>query len=226
MSTGSRRWVKVWHEVLSDPDFQDMTLPQQARWYNLLVFTSANGEKGSVIIDPHSRTIKNLLQCNDNDNVCDILRNIKNIILTLYDNAQIGVTFSSWSKYQVDTTSYERVQRYRKAHSCNALKNKNKNKIKIKNKTKNKEEETPFVSNDKIVFDSSIFKFKNLNGKKDLFKEKFPAVDVEAEILRAEAWLMSNPKNTKSNYERFLSNWFGRVQDKARPGDVKRSWEE
>ena len=36
-----------------------------------------------------------------------------------------------------------------------------------------------------------------------------------AEIKAMEAWLLANPNNTKSNYERFITNWLKRAQDKA-----------
>ncbi len=65
------------------------------------------------------------------------------------------------------------------------------------------------------MFDRSTFKFANLNGKREIFQEKYPAVDIEAELRKAEAWLMANPQNVKSNYERFLNNWFARAQDRA-----------
>lgn len=67
----------------------------------------------------------------------------------------------------------------------------------------------------KINFDVSSSKFSNLNGKLEVFKEKFPAVNVPAEILKMEAWLMSNPSNRKSNYEKFITNWLMRAQDRA-----------
>ncbi len=47
--------------------------------------------------------------------------------------------------------------------------------------------------------------------------EAYPAVDVRQEIAKAAAWLMSNPKNRKSDYPRFLNNWLSRAQDSARP---------
>jgi hypothetical protein len=43
----------------------------------------------------------------------------------------------------------------------------------------------------------------------------FPAVDVQSELAKAAAWLLANPKNQKSNYARFLTNWLTRAQDRA-----------
>lgn len=43
----------------------------------------------------------------------------------------------------------------------------------------------------------------------------YPAVDVQAELAAAAAWLIANPSNQKSNYARFLTNWLKRSQDRA-----------
>ena len=49
----------------------------------------------------------------------------------------------------------------------------------------------------------------------DLWKENFPAVDVETELKSASAWLDGNRKNRKSDVKRFLVNWLKRQQDRA-----------
>lgn len=43
----------------------------------------------------------------------------------------------------------------------------------------------------------------------------YPAVDVASELAKAAVWLTANPKNQKSNYARFLSNWLSKAQDRA-----------
>lgn len=45
----------------------------------------------------------------------------------------------------------------------------------------------------------------------------YPAVDVDRELTAAATWLIANPKNVKSNYARFLTNWLSRAQDRAKP---------
>lgn len=47
------------------------------------------------------------------------------------------------------------------------------------------------------------------------WREAYPAIVIEEEISRAGEWLYANPKNRKKNYRRFLTNWFGRSQDRA-----------
>jgi hypothetical protein len=47
------------------------------------------------------------------------------------------------------------------------------------------------------------------------WKEAYPALSLDAELSKAAAWIIANPKNKKSNYARFLTNWLSRAQDKA-----------
>lgn len=67
----------------------------------------------------------------------------------------------------------------------------------------------------KIGFDFSTGKFTNVNGQYDIWCEAYPAVDVMGELKRMAAWLISNPKNKKSDYPRFINTWLSKAQDKA-----------
>lgn len=68
----------------------------------------------------------------------------------------------------------------------------------------------------KVVFNFDTHLFENITDK-DLkeWQEAYPAIDITLEIKKAQQWLVSNPKNRKSNYRRFLTNWFNRGQDSA-----------
>jgi hypothetical protein len=68
-------------------------------------------------------------------------------------------------------------------------------------------------AHDGIVFDGTGF--QNLNGYLATWESAYPAINVQAEVTKAAAWLISNPKNKKSNYARFLNNWLSSAQDKA-----------
>lgn len=69
----------------------------------------------------------------------------------------------------------------------------------------------------KIDFDG--MKFNGITDTEAVHwqSECYPAISIPDQIARAAEWLKSNPANRKSNYRRFLTNWFGRAQDKARP---------
>jgi len=60
--------------------------------------------------------------------------------------------------------------------------------------------------------------------------DAYPAVDVPREIRAAEAWLVANPKNRKSDGARFLTNWLSNAQNRAprvetRPVSGPDDWE-
>jgi hypothetical protein len=68
----------------------------------------------------------------------------------------------------------------------------------------------------KVAFDYETGKFTNISEiMVDLWQTGFPAIDAQQELNKAAAWCMSNPKNKKSNWLKFLTNWFSRAQDKA-----------
>ncbi len=50
----------------------------------------------------------------------------------------------------------------------------------------------------------------------DLWKENFPALDVEIELKSASAWLDGHDKNRKKDIKRFLTGWFLRAQERAK----------
>ena len=47
------------------------------------------------------------------------------------------------------------------------------------------------------------------------FTVAYPAVNLDAEIAKAHAWVLANPKNRKSNWGRFLKGWLQKAQDRA-----------
>lgn len=69
---------------------------------------------------------------------------------------------------------------------------------------------------DKIEFDFSKGQFLGITEDQEIaWQEAFPAVPIPPAIAQAAAWLSANPANRKSNYKRFLVNWFSRAQDRA-----------
>lgn len=77
-------------------------------------------------------------------------------------------------------------------------------------------DDPPATKKPKPYFDYDAKQFVNLDG--DLitaWADAYPAVDVRAEIAKAKVWLISNPKNRKSDIPKFLNNWLNRAQDNA-----------
>ena len=65
--------------------------------------------------------------------------------------------------------------------------------------------------NDKSFYDVPLDKIS-------LWKETYPAVDVDQELKRMIAWLDSNPtrRKTRRGIDRFINSWLSREQDKGR----------
>lgn len=74
----------------------------------------------------------------------------------------------------------------------------------------------PKVNGKHVAFDFEKGTFQGITEDDELrWQEAYPAVPIPPAISQAAAWLKANPANKKSNYERFLVNWFKRDQDKA-----------
>lgn len=72
------------------------------------------------------------------------------------------------------------------------------------------------ASNEKISFDAATGAWLGIEEtQRGLWSIAYPAIDLGQELAKAASWLVSNPKNQKSNYARFLNNWFTKAQDKA-----------
>lgn len=68
----------------------------------------------------------------------------------------------------------------------------------------------------RIAFNDKTKRFEGITEEDELrWQEAYPAVPIPPEIAKAAAWIAENPANRKSNYGRFLVNWFSRSQDKA-----------
>lgn len=66
-----------------------------------------------------------------------------------------------------------------------------------------------------IRFDPSEGSWSGITDQqRAVWAKAYPAVDLNADLARAAAWCVANPKEgRKSNYGRFLANWFRRTQD-------------
>lgn len=66
---------------------------------------------------------------------------------------------------------------------------------------------------------SSPHGWVNVEPLRTEFASAFPACNFDLQLERAAQWLKANPtKAHKSNWRKFLSNWFGRCQDRGGDG--------
>lgn len=70
-------------------------------------------------------------------------------------------------------------------------------------------------SGNKVAFDAATGNFVVPEALNSQWRQAYPAVNLDVELSKASAWLLANPKNAKSNYARFLTNWLAKAQDRA-----------
>ena len=203
----SRRWVKIWHEILTDPTFQDLSLENQARWYNLLIFISAHGDNGLLTITPPSRQLVHLLHCNGYDTLISTINCLPGMVTSHPQcNTNFSVTFTvtvkNWLKYQIDNSA-ERVRNWRQKQGVGVTVNvtpkekekeedKEKDKEKIKRKRKIKKED-PAVWIDSLKTSAA-----------------YSHINLTVELSKMDAWLSANPGRQKS--KKFVLNWLNKIQ--------------
>ena len=84
----------------------------------------------------------------------------------------------------------------------------------IKNYTKaelNGKKPEPYT--DKV---NSFFKQVDKEWKKAL-KEAYPNVEVDQELNNAKMWLLSNTKNAKADFKKFVNNWMAKAMRNVKP---------
>ncbi|MFH1218223.1 MAG: hypothetical protein V1679_00055 [Candidatus Peregrinibacteria bacterium] len=195
----NKRWFKVWNSLLTDPSFGDLPVEQIGRWTLLGALISLHGEKGKITLS--KKSLFRLLRIqNDNELVLpNVIFNTPNP-----DNGNITVIMNNWSKYQLDSTGYERLKRYRNKQNDNGVREEKIREDKEKTKIKKKEYKEYAENETKNILETD----------RKTFQVAYPGIDLDTETQKALAWLISNPANQKSNIKRFLNNWFSRTQDK------------
>ena len=67
-----------------------------------------------------------------------------------------------------------------------------------------------------INFTFETNKWENITSEDiDIWKEAYPACDINLGLKQIRSWLIANPKKKKKNYRRFITNWLSRWQEKG-----------
>jgi hypothetical protein len=138
-----------------------------------------------------------------------------NIITSKSTNKYTIYTFVNYNEYQdIDTIPNKQLTNDQQTTNKQLTTEEDIKHLSIK-------ELTPIAQTEKVPsvhavqFSFETGEFSNINGQMVIWEKAYPAVNIQAELNKAASWLIANPKNRKSNYARFLSNWLSRVQDKA-----------
>jgi len=110
-----KKWFKVWTTILLDPDHMNMTLENVGRWTRLGALMVSQGNSGTLLLSPPAKSFMVAMECNTFEAAIDALKVLPNVHIEegKCDNGKTIVIMNNWFKYQVDSTSYERVKRSR-----------------------------------------------------------------------------------------------------------------
>jgi len=143
------------------------------------------------------------------------------------------ITILNWDKYQGNgTTNEQQIEQQMNNQRTTSEQpvNTNKNDKNVKN-DKNKEYTAPDVyktseaeseissskNKKKISFNRDLHKFEGITEEDiELWCEAYPAVKLDVEIKKMIDWILSaGSKGYKSNWRKFITNWFSRCQDRG-----------
>ena len=108
-----RPWYKLWVSCLTDPDLQNLSLDDWARWVRLGVFIKAHGTNGKLIVKAPFTAILQLLHVTDPVTLRGKLGAFPHLkTRNDPDMLHIEIEFENWHKYQVDSSA-ARVRKHR-----------------------------------------------------------------------------------------------------------------
>lgn len=108
----------------------------------------------------------------------------------------------------------KRVANHRASDGCNAESNAATVTAPLAREEKRREERNTSAST-AAAFDADTGHFQIPDLLMQQWRGAYPALSLDVELSKASAWLIANPKNRKSNYARFLTNWLSKAQDRA-----------
>jgi len=134
------------------------------------------------------------------------------ISITNYDDYQFNERSGESIPESPDESSGERPDE--RPHE--RQKNKGNKGNKEKKGKKSSSDSAKLPPSKRIKWDDA-FGFIGINSKDmDVLSETYPACNIEAELKKMHAWLLSNPaKAKKKNFFRFITNWMSRHQERG-----------
>lgn len=114
-----KKWFKVWASILIDPHMSGLSLQDMGRWVRLGAFMMTSGERGKLMIPNPSPLFLLAMEVESLSDARMALLRLPNVQIRYpldpheNDNGSFIVIIKNWFKYQVDSTSYERVKRSR-----------------------------------------------------------------------------------------------------------------
>ena len=189
----------MWCSALTDGDVLALPPADRWRWAAFGTYVKEHGERGHIEIHPHNPALAVIFDV-PIDDVLGVIKRLPNVLIEegKSDNGKIAVTIRNWHKFQEDSTTYERVKR---------LRSKRRGEEKRGEEKRGEGSAAPFSSFEQVVNDQ---------GLRARLAEAYPRINLDTEFRKMRLWLDANPQRAKSNYDRFVTNWFSHIRQEGR----------
>jgi hypothetical protein len=213
------RWFKLWATAPWDDDLQQLPPAHRWAWVVLGVYTKTNGTRGRVTISPSNATLCGAM-CVTSDALEHVIRTFPHVRVEEgnNDNGKFTVTWDNWTKYQEDASVYERVRRLRSKRRGEENRGDEKRTTALRAVAQHAAGITFHIpasvlaALDRAPILGHIAKLRDPRWWQAQLRANH-GVDLAGEVLKAEAWLTSNPARApKKSHERFLHSWLGRAE--------------
>ena len=211
------QWEKFWYRDFSD-DLKGISAGARGLWISILCEMWGNGRVGELIGD--IKFFSRIAGCQNDENIEDYLYELHNADIFDLIDPDTDLIENDLKKrlndglMKIRNRRLYREQKERKSHKLSQQK--------YEQKRRDDRKMMQNVSlNDRI--EDRRKKIEDRRIEKDLkevllehekiYSEAYPALNLETETAKAQAWIESNPKNKKSNLKRFLNNWLSKAQD-------------
>lgn len=203
-------WFRMYAEFATDPKVQMMSEADQRRFIMLLCMRCGNDA-----VTLHDDEVAFQLRISAEDWAQSKDRFLSKGLIDK-DNQP-----TAWESRQfISDSSAERVRRHRAKKSEDAKRQRNVTETPPDTDTDTeqiKEANASSAPSRKIALDADGNWTGVSTAQRSTWETAYPALSLDAELAKAAAWILANPKNKKSNYARYLTNWLSRAQDSARP---------
>lgn len=226
----SNQWLRLWHDMPTDPKWRTIArvskqpIPNVVAVYlHMLICASNATERGRT----HGWSDEDVASALDLETA-----QITSIREAMQGRVLEHDYLTGWDRRQPkrEDNSADRAREYRERQKSernrtqpNAEERPDKDTEEDK-KEDSEDKSSSSTSTPAIKFDFGTESWEGITPQKvATWEQAYPALNISTELRQAGQWLVANPNNRKSNYPRFLVNWFKREQDRARPSGQRPS---
>ena len=238
MEKHNYKYIKLYYDILTDPDFVNLTPAQKWIWIGILLLACKGKNRGFLDPEMNNKYIQNVLKVSRKQ-LESVLNSFEKKLKVFSDGSREII---NWKRYQPENRSTV-WRREREEKSGQLLLSEQEPPATPTQHSRNKnatcsieedsiEEKGKNISNtDNLIRTSSMFiEVKDYLGNSRYFQrirkqddfivsliQTYPKRDILGELKKMTLWLVSNPSKVYKNYARFITNWLSKTEAPPEP---------